>query len=92
MRANYSFEKKIPFEDNEAAFKRYKSQYSIQTIPIDDGGSPEHLGGQHFRTDAEFRQDILTWLHKRDTDFYDAVFDGFVYRWNKCLYKYGVEQ
>ncbi|GFW65852.1 hypothetical protein TNCV_586781 [Trichonephila clavipes] len=42
------------------------------------GPLKKHLKSQHFRTDAEFQKDVLTWLHNLDTNFYDAGFDGLV--------------
>lgn len=62
--------------------------YSPDLAPSDYhlfGPLKKHLEGQHFRTDAEVQQAVLTWLHNPDADFFDAGFDGLVYRWNKCL-------
>ncbi|GFV25017.1 transposable element Tcb1 transposase [Trichonephila clavipes] len=48
-----------------------------------------HLRRQHFRIDAEVQQAVLKWLYNLHIDFYNAVFDGVVYQWNKCLDKCG---
>ncbi|GBO11288.1 hypothetical protein AVEN_121743-1 [Araneus ventricosus] len=39
----------------------------------------KHLGGWHFRTDAEVQQAILACLNDLDADFSSAGFDKFVY-------------
>ncbi|GFV61262.1 hypothetical protein TNCV_891091 [Trichonephila clavipes] len=53
------------------------------------GRSVRKQGRRHFRTNIVFQLAVLTGLYNLDTDFYDAGFDGLVYRWNKCLDKYG---
>lgn len=66
--------------------------YSPDLAPSDFhlfGPLKKHLGGLHFRTDAEVQQAVLTWLHNLDADFFHAGFDGLVYRWNKCFDKHG---
>ena len=49
----------------------------------------KHLESQHFRTDIEVQQAVLTWLHDFDADFFETSFDGLVYWWNKCLDRHG---
>ncbi|GFX17422.1 uncharacterized protein TNCV_1494361 [Trichonephila clavipes] len=50
------------------------------------GPLKKHLGTQHFRTDAEVQQAVLTWCHNLDTYFYDAGFDGLgrLRAWANC--------
>ena len=68
------------------------SPYSTDLTPSDYhlfGPLRKHLGSQNFRNDAETQEAVLTWLHNLDADFFDAGFDGFVYRWNKYLDRHG---
>ncbi|GBL81110.1 hypothetical protein AVEN_83174-1 [Araneus ventricosus] len=43
----------------------------------------KHLGGWHFRTEAEVQQAILACHHDLDADFFYTSFDKLMYRWNK---------
>jgi hypothetical protein len=49
----------------------------------------KHLGGRQFTTDSEVQQAVVSWLQVLDTDFFYAGIDALVYRWDKCLGKYG---
>jgi hypothetical protein len=49
----------------------------------------KHLGGRQFATDGEVQQAVISWLQVLDTDFFYAGIDALVYRWDKCLGKYG---
>ena len=56
--------------------------YSPDFTPSDYhffGPLKKHLGGQHFRTDAEIQQAVLMWLCNFETDFVDAVFSRLMY-------------
>jgi histone-lysine N-methyltransferase SETMAR len=61
--------------------------YSPDLAPSDFhlfGPLKKHLGGRRFSTD-EVQQAVISWLQEFDTDFFYAL----VYRWDKCLGKYG---
>ncbi|GFS65698.1 hypothetical protein TNCV_3853471 [Trichonephila clavipes] len=38
------------------------------------------LGGHHFKTNAEVQQSVSMLLHNFEANFYDADFNGLVYR------------
>jgi histone-lysine N-methyltransferase SETMAR len=51
--------------------------------------SPDLAPRRRFATDGEVQQAVMSWLQALDTDFLYAGIDALVYRWNKCLGKYG---
>jgi histone-lysine N-methyltransferase SETMAR len=53
------------------------------------GPLQKHLGGRRFATDGEVQQAVMSWYQALDTDFFYAGIDALVYRWDKCLGKYG---
>jgi hypothetical protein len=66
--------------------------YSPDLAPSDFhlfGPLKKHLGGKRFATDGEVQQAVMSWLQAIDTDFFYAGIDALVYRWDKCLGKYG---
>jgi histone-lysine N-methyltransferase SETMAR len=66
--------------------------YSPDLAPSDFhlfGQLKKHLGGRRFATDGEVQQAVMSWLQALGTDFFYAGIDALVYRWNKCLDKYG---
>jgi hypothetical protein len=66
--------------------------YSPDLAPSDFrlfGPLKRHLGGRRFATNSEVQQVVMSWLQALDTDFFYAGIDALVYRWDKCLGKYG---
>jgi hypothetical protein len=66
--------------------------YSLDLAPSDFhlfGPLKKHLGGRRFATDGKVQQTVMSWLQALDTDFLYAGIDALVYRWDKCLGKYG---
>jgi hypothetical protein len=49
----------------------------------------KHLGGRQFATKGEVQKAVMSWLQALDTDFFYAGIYALVYRWDKCLDKYG---
>jgi hypothetical protein len=66
--------------------------YNPDLVPSDFhlfGPLKKHLSGRRFATDGEVWQAVMSWLQVLDTDFFYAGIDALVYRWDKCLGKYG---
>jgi histone-lysine N-methyltransferase SETMAR len=66
--------------------------YSPDLAPSDFhlfGPFKKHLGGRRFVTDGEVKQAVMSWIQALDTDSFNAGIDPLVYRWDKCVGKYG---
>jgi histone-lysine N-methyltransferase SETMAR len=66
--------------------------YSPDLAPSDYhlfGPLKKHLAGKRYATVDQVHQAVMSWLRDLDSDFFRAGIFALVYRWNKCLDKYG---
>jgi histone-lysine N-methyltransferase SETMAR len=62
--------------------------YSPDIAPSDYHLFPElkkHLGGTHFRTGDELKEEVLSYLHSAAGEFYNSGIKKMVHRMQKCI-------
>lgn len=62
--------------------------YSPDLAPSDFhlfGSLKEFLGGTHFNTDDEMKNDVLQWFRRNNKSFYAEAFQALVKCWDKCI-------
>ncbi len=85
------------FQDNRPCYKvctGYFSHppYSPDLAPPDFLLFPDlkgELGGQHFKTEDELKNAVNTILQNLDARWYSAGIEKLVYRFSKCLDRFG---
>jgi len=66
--------------------------YSPELAPSDFhmfGPLKHHLSGERFPDDDAVERAVRAWFRQQPKEFYAAVFQGLVKRWDKCLNLYG---